>query len=98
MNHKLILLILLLVALVHTGCAERPAGKYVNQDESYIELKADGTFYAHGNAGGIAGEYTVQGTEIMLKVTALGFAEKCTLQGDTLIKEDGQRFVKKASK
>lgn len=75
------------------GCSKLPVGKYVGNG-GYIELKSDGTCYAQGNAGGLAGKCTTDGDTILFKTDG-GLAQKFKLKDDKLINEsNGETFVK----
>jgi lysozyme len=84
------------------GCsATRVAGKYVSQanPEDYLELRTDGTFYLQEEGITLDGKYRVDGDDITLSVSILGIstASKGRLEGDVIIDQDGERWVKKSS-
>lgn len=72
-------------------------GKYINKNKTgeYLELKPDGTFYIQEKGRGFVGKYEVSGDEITL-VVSNGMAAKGKLRGNTLIDDEGQRWVKAA--
>ena len=94
---------LALGALLACGGGERslPApgsipGRYVNKaDETFIELRADGTFSAGNNAAAIPGKYTVDGDKVRLVADLTpNVTDVATLKGSSLVKANGKVFTK----
>ena len=94
--------ILLLVGLgVVIGCSsnvEVTIGKYVRQDDEndYVEIKADGTYFLHNNEEDITGEWEVRGNDIIFKLEILpGTYAKFagTVIDDEIHDEDGIVWV-----
>lgn len=78
-----------------TACSEKLSGTYVSarDDDMVLELKSNGSFYIRGNAGGYAGKYTIDGTELFLKGDP-GTAMKFTIRDkNTLVEDTGEVFL-----
>jgi hypothetical protein len=77
------------------------AGKYVLEGEprSYMELKADGTFFLAQwgkytkKTASFAGEYTMDGNQITIKLPQ-GTAARGHIDGDVLVDDEGERWIK----
>jgi len=70
---KISALCFLAVVLVTTGCSDGvvggASGKYVSttNDEEYLELNGDGTFFLQEKGRGATGDYDVEGSVLTLK-------------------------------
>lgn len=76
--------------------AAQAPGTYVRQGKTadYIELNADGTFFAKQDGGGFAGTYKVAGDALTL-VLASGIADRAKFRGDTILDSEGITWVRK---
>jgi hypothetical protein len=81
------------------------AGTYVNEFNSneFITLKEDGTFISKEKGIYFYGKWKIEGNMITLYAEKmesggveipLGITEKATLQGETIIDDDGIRWIK----
>ena len=73
-------------------------GKYISEDnpDDYMELKSNGTFYSEEEGIGFSGSYDVNGNELTLSL-AIGFATKVRIEGDVIIDEDRERWVRQST-
>lgn len=78
-----------------TGCNQSPAGTYFSQSNptNYLELKEDGTFFMQAKIG-VHGRYRVDGKRLTIESKS-GFAAAGTIQGNTLVDGNGEKWAKK---
>ena len=96
-----ILTLILAAALSACGSLDACAGRYV-KGNSYIELKADGTFTAR-NVLTLSGKYRLDGKKIEFDIQKLNqakFSHKAagTLEGDTLLGPDQVLYTRERNK
>jgi hypothetical protein len=96
MRHRItaVATVLMLSALVAAAaCGNRVAGVYVSEKNprDYLELKPDGTFFVQEGPMGATGKYEVEAAQITLKLD-MGIAARGTIEGDTIIDNDGIRW------
>ena len=72
------------------------AGKYVSEknDNNYMVLKADRSFFIQERSQQMHGEYDIDGNIIILKM-GRGRDAKVRIEGNVLIDPDGDRWIKK---
>jgi LemA protein len=96
-SSKYILIVFsLALTIAFVACSNKGiSGKYVSEKnpKDYIELDPDGSFFIQEGKVGVTGKYEVKGTRITLK-TDQGFASRATLEGNSLIDKDGERWIK----
>jgi hypothetical protein len=93
----LILAVMLVAGIACDGITPcEVCGTYVNQEKpsDFLELEADGTFYNEEGGIGFIGTWEVEGNTITLQLEDLPFATRVTVQGNTIIDPDGERWVK----
>jgi hypothetical protein len=93
-----IILIFAALTLLAACSGNKAVGKYFSDDNPgwYRELNADGTFYSKEGDIGFSGTYRVDGEDITYSL-GFGLALKARIEGNILIDEDGERWVKEGN-
>jgi hypothetical protein len=88
----------LLLVLACSG--SKIAGKYVSEENpnDYLELRRDGSLFLQEKGVTLEGKYRVDGDEITLSMSFLGFSvpTKGRVVGNVIIDKDGEKWVKGA--
>lgn len=94
MNHKILILGLLIVAASVTGCMSSVDGTYIHEDkpDEYLILGADRTYFVH-QEDSFGGSYRIDRNNLYLLVP-LG-SLKLRKDDNVWIDADGDRWIKK---
>ena len=84
------------LALTLIACSHGVGGTYVHDknNKDYLELRSDATFFLRENGMGVSGKYRVDGNVITMTIDG-GPSTQGKIQGNTLIDDDGESWVKK---
>ena len=98
MKRAIFALGLLLVVAGLVACRKSASGTYAKENSNvFIELKADGSFYAGTSRQGMWGKYTIEGDVITFMFEG-GRATRARLQGNTIVDEDETTWVRQAER
>lgn len=82
-------------------CIESSEGSFGSfRRDDYFEFKKDETIYVRSGASGTIGEWELRGDEIVITIVIMGttVAWKGEIEGNTIILDDGSRWVKEGEK
>jgi len=93
-----LLVLIISIGVLFLSCGSDITGKYVSEDRTgFVEFKKDNTLIT-GETGGFAysGTYKQDGKKLILTFNIMGTAVStpATIDGDKIIDEDGQVFIK----